>query len=246
MQPVEPIRNDKNLVHDHEDQIEPNVFEAAKEQLITSMNAAKNMLLTREKAFETKLSNAEHFVDTNLKNIQAIIVEFQNTLDKAGAQTWRSHAEAIFKEGKDQAETLKQLSGDLQKTIKETRTRLDHVSTQLVKNMDKSLGALHPNEFQQLIINSSNEIKTISTFALRQVNSMIKWFHWKNLATVVLLCVLATITVGLYIDDEWPWEAHKTVVKQRNAGQALMDSWPHLSQVDQRLVMNNISNNNIA
>ena len=45
---------------------------------------------------------------------------------------------------------------------------------------------------------------------------------------------------GLYLDDEWPWEAHSEVVQQRNLALSVEKTWPILSLADQQNILKNI------
>jgi hypothetical protein len=112
----------------------------------------------------------------------------------------------------------------------------------VVRGVSKALGNIHPHEFQELIDQCGEEIKTVSHSATRTMSNVSQWFHWKNLTIVFFLSLLVTLSVGLYTNAEWPWEMHSTVIKQRNAGQALINAWDQLSQNDQERLENNMIN----
>lgn len=210
-------------------------------KLVIAAHTAKEMLIAREHALEDKLTKVEQSVSSGIKDIQKVVSHFQTILTEASANAWRTHAEATYKEGKVQADILQATYVDIQKSLKESCNRLSQASTQVIKGASKALGNLHPQELNELVDQSNAEVKTTSQLATRQINNTVRWFHWKNLALVVLLSALTTLSIGLYINAEWPWETHNAVVKQRVAGQALLDTWYQLSQNDQQLVVNDMA-----
>jgi hypothetical protein len=36
--------------------------------------------------------------------------------------------------------------------------------------------------------------------------------------------------------DEWPWESHARVVRERNIGQAILDAWPNLNDTKRGMI----------
>jgi hypothetical protein len=229
--------------HTYDDSAAQEPLAILEKKLIAAAQSAKEMLTARERALENRLLKVEQSIGTGIKNIQDIVSHFQTMLSQSSVNSWRTHAETTYKEGKAQAEILQATYVDIQKSLKESCTRLNQASNQVVKGANKALGNLHPNEFHQLIDQCSEEVKTVSQLATRQVVNVMRWFHWKNLAMVFFLSALVTLSIGLYVNAEWPWETHKAVVKQRLAGQALLDSWYQLSQNDQQIVINDMAKN---
>jgi hypothetical protein len=243
MENSEPIVSNM-LTHAYHGPVTHESLATLEKKLITAAQSAKDLLAAREKALENRLTKAEQLLGSGIKDIQTVVSHFQTILNTASANSWRTQAEATYKEGKTQAEMLQATQVDIQKSLKESCTRLNQAATQVVKSTSKVLGNLHPNELSQLVDLCNDEVKTTSQLANRQMVGVVRWFHWKNLALVFFLSALVTLSTGLYVNAEWPWETHKAVVKQRAAGQALLDTWYQLSQNDQQLVLTDMAKTN--
>lgn len=231
------------LLQTPKETLSQDMLEEMEKKLVSAAKAAKKTVVMREKNLEDRLAKAEQFVDAGIKDIQAIVGRFQNILAAMDTNTWRANAEATYRAGKEQTEALQQIYIDLQKSVKDSCTRTNQVSAQLIKGASKALNNIHPTMFQQLIDDSSEQINKAAKQAMQHMTEAVKWFHWKNLATVFFITLLITSSIGMYINAEWPWESHKNAIKQRNAGQALVDTWYQLSQNDQRLVISDIDHN---
>jgi len=224
-----------------EQQLDLDEFPLQITEFLASARTAHESLLVRQKMLEQKLAASEHFVDSEINKIQSVVTYFQDVLSGAGAQEWRSAAEAVHKEGKQQAQLLQGVVTDARKSLKETCTHLDNASSQLVKGLSKTLSNLRTVELEQLADDSAQEVKNFAHTATKQMVEVSRWFYWKNLLLVLFLSFVVVLLTGLFIDDEWPWESHKAAVKERVAGQALLEAWPQLSLVDQQRIMSNVA-----
>lgn len=210
-------------------------------EFISSAKAAQQSLVLRQKLLEDKLASSELFVDSEINKIQGVVAHFQNILKDAGAQEWRTAAEAVHKEGRQHVQTFQSNLGDVKKIVKDSCTHLDNASSQLVKGLSKTLGNLRTTELEQLAEDTAQEVKLLASAATKQMAELGRWFYWKNLMFVMFLSLVVVLITGLFIDDEWPWESHKTAVKERVAGQALLEVWPTLSLNDQQRILSNVA-----
>ena len=64
------------------------------------------------------------------------------------------------------------------------------------------------------------------------------WLH--NLSMIFTVTLLASMMMGLYLNDEWPWEYHNDVVQERQIANAVLQAWPNLSKRDRQLILKNI------
>lgn len=210
-------------------------------EFIQSARTALDQLSAREKLLEQRLAMNERAIDNELHKIQGLVDHFNSILSGADVQSWRNTTEALYKEGKEQVTSLQDTLGDIKKTLKVTCSHLDTTSNQIVKGISKTLNNLHTTELEQFAEDSTEQVKNTVNIAVQQLTEVHRWYHWKNLTVVFLLALFAAIFTGMFIDDEWPWESHKTVVKQRVAGQALLSTWQQLSLSDQQSILSNAS-----
>jgi|GEM_PF-3942856 len=210
-------------------------------QLVETATAVKQHLEAWEKAIDAKLTAAEQSIDKQLMQIQILISQFNRTLQSTNNQEWQRAANSIHAESKQQTMMMQEAYVDLKKATKEIHTRVERTTHQITKSLNNTMQGLHAGELQQLVEDSAADVKNFATATTAQVEQIVKWFHWKNLGVVFLLSLVVTLLVSLYIDDEWPWEAHKTVVKQRLAGQAVLTAWPQLTRLDRQLIMQDMA-----
>lgn len=208
---------------------------------LVSARAAQEHLVARERILEQRMASSEQFIDGELEKIQSVVTHFQRILEDAGAQQWRLTTEAIHKEGKEQVQVLQNGLGEVKKTLQNTCAHLETTSTQIVKGLTKTVSALRTGELEQLAEDSAQQVKTVAKSAINEMKEIGRWFHWKNIAMMSLLCLVVVLFTDLFVDDEWPWESHKNAAKERVAGQALLDAWPKLSLTDQQRIMDNIA-----
>ena len=210
-------------------------------QLVDTATAIKEHLEAWEKAIDNKLAVTEQTIDKQLMQIQMVISQFNRTLQSTTNQEWQQAASAVHTESKQQTLLMQETCNELKKATKEMHSRVERTTHQITKNLNNTMQGLRAGELQQLVEDSATEVKTFAATATTQLDKIVKWFHWKNLGLVFLLSLVVTILVSLYIDDEWPWETHKTVVKQRLAGQALLSVWPQLTQLDRQQIMDDLA-----
>jgi gas vesicle protein len=206
-------------------------------QLLEAAAAAKQHLEEWEKTIDAKLIQTEQVLDKQLMQIQMVISQFNRTLQSNSQQEWQHAATAVHSASKHQTILLQETCNELKNTTKEIHIKVERTAHQITKNLNTAMQGLHAGELQQLVEDSAAEVKNFSAAATTKMNGIVKWFHWKNLGLVFLLSLIVTLLVSLYIDDEWPWEEHNVVLKQRTAGQAVLSAWPQLTQLDRQQIM---------
>ncbi len=216
------------------------LFEAIN-TLLGSAKAAKENLTAREQAFETKLAKVEQLVENQLTDIQKTVHHFKQTLDELNSQNWQSIIDAIQNSSQQSTQGLQELYSNTQKTITDTCKHFEQASTAMVRNLGRTINSLQTNDIEQFAENCTEQVKTVVKSAQQRMQDTLQWFHWKNLAAATFISMIIVLGLGLYINGEWPWQAHQTIVKQRSAGQALINSWPQLSITDQLLIERNVA-----
>ncbi len=211
------------------------------DQLVDSAAAVKQHLEKWELAIEGKLVATEQMLDQQLMQIQNVISQFNRTLETATNQDWQRATTAVHIESKQQTILMQETCNELKKSTKDICSRVERTTQQITKSLNNTMQGLRVGELQQLVEDSASDVKNFAETTANQVSNIVKWFHWKNLGLVFLLSLIVTLLVSLYIDDEWPWEAHNAVVKQRLAGQAVLSAWSQLTQLDRQQIMDDVA-----
>lgn len=218
----------------------PQALSSQLAELAVSYQMAADKISEREKAAEQRMQAGDQFLTEQLDKINAMMADLREVMTEAGAARSRIAAKEALSANEVQIDHLKKMSSETSQTLRESCERFDRTISSTAKNISEAIGAFKIDEFQKFTEQSCLQIKDTASTAIGKMTDILRWFHWKNLALAAGLSLLVAIFMGLYINDEWPWEMHGDVVKQRNAGQAVMNAWPNLSKQDQQQLEQNI------
>lgn len=182
-------------------------------EFLNNAKAAKENLSLRQELLEKKLAVSEQFIDIEISKIHNLINYFQTILDHTDAQAWRTAAECLQKEGKQQAEILQSSLSEIKKSIQNTCSHLETSSHQVIKSFTKNLNGLNTGEIEQLAEDNCQEVKNFAGFTTKKILEISRWFYWRNLSFVICLSLFVVFLTDLLIDGEWPWEINKTPAK---------------------------------
>jgi|GEM_PF-2668739 len=133
---------------------------------------------------------------------------------------------------------MEAMNAEFQKIAKKSFDRLDRASTFTIKHISEAINSFRVEDFHQVAKECANRVEETCVRAIGKVNRVVRWFHWKNVSLVTVVSLFITLTMGLYLNDELPWEIHRQVVLQRNAGKALIDAWPNLTKNEKTHIIN--------
>lgn len=213
-------------------------------ELIAAYEMAVDKLAKQEKALDENFQACEHFLNDQIDKINALMADLREIMTEAGAARWRLSAQETLRLGDIQLQHLRKLGDESRHLISDSCARFERTSTTTVKNIHEAVNHLKIDEFKNYIEQSYDHVKSAATGSIEQIGGILNWFHWKNLLLALGLSLVVAVIVGLYINDEWPWEMHQDVIKQRSAGKALMNAWPHLTKDDQQFIEQKILNQN--
>jgi hypothetical protein len=194
-------------------------------------------LQEREKALEEKLIASEIRLNQQLVNIKNSLKDFEAIMTEAGAARWRLTAEKALKEGRTYMQALHTTSDEVTSTLKQGCEHLEHIASQTMAGVTKATNALPVEDFKRIAMEGSQQIKNATQSAVKNIAQLTQWFHWKNLTMAFAMTIFIIFITNLYVNDEWPWETHSFVAKERKAGHALLSAWPHLTANQQQKII---------
>lgn len=209
-------------------------------ELITSYETAMAKIAAREKMLDDQFELAEHFLNEKIEKINGVVMALRDVMTESGAARLRLSMQESLKLGSTQLETLKKINTETQTLISESCTRFEKTSYATVRNVHAAVHAFKIDDLKYLIQESHEQIKDNARKTINDVSKNLRFFHWKNIILALGLSLVVAVLMGLYMNAEWPWEVHQTVVKERAAGKALMNAWPHLNQDDQAFLQDKI------
>ena len=199
-------------------------------------------LAIREIALEEKLSIVEKKLEQQLNKIKQSFLEFQTIMTEAGAARWRVAAENALKEGKQHLKTLQDTTQEVTSALKESSVELEKTTARTVSGISEAAQSFQATNFKDAANHGYAKVSQAATFGLQQIANLVKTIHWKNLGLSLAITLFAVAVTGLYVNDEWPWEIHNQVAKERSAGVTLMAAWSHLTPAEQQDILNNSKN----
>lgn len=219
-------------------------------EYIAYLEVAEQKMVSIQAKLDEKIEQHQHRVSDQLKDIQLTINELQGVMSEAGVARWRLAAEETLKSGN---EHLKQLeiatekhleiftknNEEFSKTVHKSFERLDRASAYTIKNISEVISSFRISDFQQFTQQSYEIIEDTSRSVIYHLKTIIKWFHWRNLAMAFGLSFFVSTLTSYYLSGELPWVNHKKMIAQRAAGEALMNAWPTLSDAEKELILKN-------
>ncbi|HEV2613490.1 MAG TPA: hypothetical protein VGV92_02145 [Gammaproteobacteria bacterium] len=200
-----------------------------------SLQTSKNS----QKDIEASLQEKTKLLDQHLRNISSDIRHFREMMTRAGAQQLREETEKLSQEGKKEAKLLENTYRTTKAAIATQCVQLNKASMSTVKNVSQLVSSVRKNHLKKLTEERLGELQQNCETSLQKVHRMVTSLHWRNLVMAVLITVLVATIVSLYVDNAWPWQAHQQILKQREAGKILLNSWQQLSHSDQELIIQN-------
>ena len=213
---------------------------------IALFETAEDRMSARAKVIEERQLSNERLFNQRLNEIERVLDDVRGVMTEVGAARLRLMTENIVAEGKKHLDELEGLSKEYVAFTKETCDRLDKATTFTVKGVTQAITAFNPEEIRRLSQEASSQIKSSCTNSMRRITEIMKWFQIKNIGVIFFVTLFVTMITGLYINDEWPWEAHQSVVQQRNLAVAVANDWQQLSPNDQQRILQTESGQNIA
>jgi hypothetical protein len=213
-------------------------------ELVATYEAAMDRLSQREKILDNQFEAHEKFLNAQIEKVNSLMADLHETITETGIARWKLSAQEALKLGDVQLQALRKLTEETKNLMSESCSRFERTSQTTVKHIHDAVDHFKLDDFKQYIEKSYEGVKKISSSAIEKIADVLRGFQWKNLALALALSIVAGVIMGLYIDDEWPWELHSTVVKQRTAGEALMNAWPYLSKTDQQYLENKMRRGN--
>lgn len=219
-------------------------------EFIAYFEVAENKMAEWKLQVEENLDAQQKAVNDQLEDIHQATDELRTIMTETGVARWRLAAENSLREGREHLRTIDLVTKQhltaidasneqFAKMAKKSFDRLDRAASYTVKNVSEAIGSFRIHDFQKMTEQSCVAVEATSTSAVKRLKDLVKWFHWKNLGLAAAITIVTSFTMGLYLNDELPWEIHKQVVMQRNAGQALINAWPTLSQSEQQRIIDN-------
>ncbi|MDX1836332.1 hypothetical protein DIZ81_02125 [Legionella taurinensis] len=176
-----------------------------------------------------------------LQSLRKELENFHEVLTQAGLQRLRQQTEQTLKQGESHLHSLQktsqQMLADMQsqhreftKTVEKSLAQLDDYALTAIQKIGTLLADYDVQHFKRVANESCEYVEKAASQAIAQSTRLLRTFQWRAAAFACLTTLLTAFGVGLYVNNEMPWEMHQQARNEREAGKLLMRAWPMLSQ----------------
>lgn len=207
-------------------------------EFVALYESTEDKLQIREKEIEERISNNERAVDTQLSQIKSVLNDFREIMTEAGAARWRVAADQSLKSGQQHLKSIRLATDEFVRKTEDNYKKLDKTAEYTVKGISKAIYSFRIDDFQRITKDAVTEIQAACDNTLKKIERVVRWFHWRNVGLLFAMTLVLSLVSGLYLNDEWPWEAHRDIMDQRQLAHAVVSAWPHLTKLDQQTILN--------
>lgn len=187
--------------------------------------------------FKKNLACQETHLNDRMLSIISDIETLRSTLTRYGLTELHREAEQLISEGKDSLSLIESTSAIVKIRINDVCKRLNCYALNTMKSISESNAYIRFKRLADFAEQHMKELEANVKNYNKHLSIILSQFHWKNLAFCAVLTLIMGFLMILYIDDLWPWEMRDQIIKERNDGQALLNAWPQLSQLDQQIIV---------
>lgn len=182
----------------------------------------------------------EHYQEDDWKRLNELLQHTSEfiayfELAETKMREWRQEIELQASRLQQQQETLKLLTEKSIETINKQ-------GEQAIDNIGQYLGQYDPQHFQRIAHESCEQVKRAANDAVNKSNKLLRVFQIRFNFFAVLTTIITTFIIVLYLNGELPWEMHHQAKNERQAGKALLQVWPQLSQEEKTKILGYINN----
>jgi dGTP triphosphohydrolase len=220
-------------------------------EFIAYFEIAEDKMINWKNDIEKSLAQHQRQIESQLEAIQSQCKAMNETMTEVGAARWRIAAEKALAEGALHRDEIKSQSEKFIQQSKVERQQLNQIAKKNIDEIKKTetlitlkinniIKRLNLSQIKDLAEHSKDLIEESAHTAVFQHQKLLKQFRLKNIALVLSVVVLTSISIGLFLNDEMPWEIHKHAKQERMAGKALINAWPGLGQdIKDKILQNN-------
>jgi len=207
-------------------------------------NAVAKLEMLTENTFNRIQQNEAYFKD-RVEKIEASVNELETFLSgfktQTGLATFKAAAENKLRETERQLKEIQVATKNFQKVAEESTKQLKRVADNSANHISESLKSLDVENLRRLTFENSHLIEEVSENAVKRVKRLVRWFHWEKLGLALTVAVVVSLLTGLFINDESPWESHKQVIAEREAGKVLFKAWPTLTSEEKTHIQQSVT-----
>lgn len=210
-------------------------------EFIAYFELAESKMISWRQDIEHQTREHQLIITKQLGQLQEELQSLQEVLTQAGLARLRLSAEQTLQQGETllglMQKTSQQILADIgnqhrefNKMLGKNLTLIEQHTTQSIARIDCQLNEYDVNHFRRTASESCEQVEKVATRALQKCATLVRSFEWRAISIALIASISAAFAIGLYANNEWPWEMHQHARSEREAGRTLMKIWPMLSQ----------------
>jgi len=211
------------------------------DELARLLKQSRECSSQHQKALQVQFAESQEFISDNLDDIQTALAKFTETITDARISDWLRQSHQLLKLGRKSVDALQKFCDDIEQPLKESCEKLEMTTYQSIKTLNATIDAFYSDNFRRLIQNAEHSIEQVTEETTQNMATIRRQFNWLGYVSIGLISLLVALGFSSYLNAEWPWETHAKVSWQRNVGHAAMSVWPKLSNEDQQIILNSLS-----
>lgn len=218
-----------------------------------------NTLLNQTETFLTRFDRAEKKMNTwrdeitqqttyqqeQLHHLKAEIDRVENILSElyngkfqgTTEETTHHENEYLDRLKHTEQQLLRQIHGhraELTRITQHAITQINQATTQAVGIVESKLSAHFPTSTSSIMpLPTETVFENVFQSADEQISQkppISKFHEWRSVTLTLVTTLLTAVIFGMYTNNEYPWEMHQQAISERDAGKALLNAWPSLTQ----------------
>lgn len=221
-------------------------------EFIAYFELAETKMMQWRQDIEQQVLNNQLKAQQQLQSLHHELDALQEVLTQAGLARFRLAAEKTLKQGEHYIEELHDTSQQLVNDIDEKHNHFAHLMEEQLKliqehadeaidRVDEQLQQCDFQLFRRIANDSCEQVEKVATNAISKSERLLRNFHLRSIAMALITTVITSFAIGLYMNNEFPWEIHQHVMNEREAGKVLIKAWPALTQEEKDKILSSHS-----
>lgn len=213
--------------------------------LAATFEAAEHSIELKEKELKRSYELNREWFQEQIKDVQQVLHNFTGELESFTSDLNLARMRTEVRKGLELGENhLQEIERATQVFVEQSQQavlRLEKATSQAMKMLSQTVLAFNADELSRTVENNCELLLQQAQYSFKQVNQWMRRFHLKSVALVLSVTLVVSMIMGLYMNNEWPWETHTKVMQERNLAQAVLSTWPLLSMNDQEQIARNMT-----
>ncbi|WP_028388944.1 hypothetical protein [Legionella fairfieldensis] len=221
-------------------------------EFIAYFELAESKMMEWRHDIEQQAQAHQHKAQQQLQSLHNELDALQEVLTQAGLARFRLAAEKALQQGEEHLELLHRTSQQLITDIENKHQTLSELmeknllqveqhTLRAIECIDAQLMQYDVQHFRRVASDSCEQVERTATNAIVKSERFLRTFQWRAMIIAIFTTIITAFAIGLYINNEFPWEIHQHAMNEREAGKALIHAWPALSQEEKAKILNNHS-----